>query len=228
MNNKNKIRVLIIDNHALTRFGLKTALKIKENLYEIAEAESGEQGIEAVNLLIPDIVVMDIDLSGINGIETAKKIKSINENIKIIILTSNSSEETVIDAISAGAQAYCLKQIIPEKLLQVIDFIKDGAIWFDPGIAKSILNIFTQKTNLPDIQAISCACAEENAGKIQLTDRERDVLELIAAGKSNAEISTKLCVSIHTAKAHVCSILHKLSVDDRTQAAIKALKANII
>ena len=228
MNNSNKTNVLIINNHALTRFGLKTAIQSKENIYNILEAETGEQGIHISKCLKPEIVLTDMELPGINGIEAARQIKSIDENIKIIILTTHNDEDVVLDAICAGAQAYCYKHITPSKLLQIIEFIKDGAVWFDPEIAGNVLNILIQKRNDSKTQVLEAKFYDKNNEKIKLTEREYDVLKLIADGYNNAEISEKLYISIHTAKAHVCNILHKLSVDDRTQAAIKALKDGII
>ena len=226
MENSAKINVLIIEDHALARFGLKTVLNESPGNFFITEAESGEKGLELSKSLKPDIVIMDLGLPGINGIDATRKIKLVDENIKIIILTSHNSEQEVLNVLHAGAQAYCLKDIKPEKLFQVIEFILEGAFWLDPGVSGSVLKVLKlKKFPTPPSRFESDA---ESGDKIQLTDREVDVLSLIVDGYTNAEISEKLCVSIHTAKAHVCNILHKLSVDDRTQAAIKALKDKII
>ena len=219
-----KINVLLVEDHALTRFGLKTALKEHSDSFHITEAESGEQGIELSKELKPDIVIMDLGLPKINGIDATREIKLVNEDTKIIVLTSHNCEQKVLNSFQAGAQAYCLKDIKTEKLLQVIEFVHEGAVWIDPGVSCSVLNVLKQKK----FPAQKIEPEGETAENIQLTVREIDVLKLIVDGYSNAEISEKLCVSIHTAKAHVCNILHKLSVDDRTQAAIKALKDNII
>lgn len=219
-NTADKRNVLIVDDHALTRFGLKTALETRQNLYDIIEAESGEKGIELSKQHNPDLVIMDLSLPGIDGIEATRHIKGMNENTKVVILTSNDEQEHVLDALTAGAQAYCLKDIEPEKILNVIDSISDGAMWFDPGVSQNIVSMLTHGRKYTP---------EETAKeRVQLTDREQDVLKLIVDGYNNAEISEKLSISIHTAKAHVCNILHKLGVEDRTQAAIKALKDRII
>jgi len=222
-----KISVLIVEDHALTRFGLQTALEAQESFGNIFEAENGERCIEAVIEFKPDIVIMDLGLPGINGIETTKQIKSFDEKIKVIILTSHQNEDEVWDSISAGANAYCMKDIEPDKLITVIEFVSEGAVWIDPAVADSVLKTITNK-RIPKFSAESADFIDENKHKIQLTDRERDVLRLIVNGYSNQEISEKLVVSIHTAKAHVCNILQKLSVDDRTQAAIKALKDGLV
>jgi len=218
-----KINVLIVEDHALTRFGLKTALEANDCFGEVYEAENGERCIEAVIEFRPNLVIMDLGLPGINGIEATRQIKSFDEKIKVLILTSHKNEAEVWDALSAGANAYCMKDIEPDKLINVIEFVNEGAAWLDPAIANTILkSISKNKTSKLSEEF------DENREKIQLTDREFDVLRLIVDGYSNQEISEKLAVSIHTAKAHVCNILQKLSVEDRTQAAIKALKDGIV
>jgi len=166
---------------------------------------------------------MDLGLPGINGIEATRQIKSFDEKIKVIILTSHKNKDEVWDALSAGANAYCIKDIEPDKLIRVIESVNEGAAWFDPAVANTILKTITANKISKLTEEI-----EENKEKVQLTERELDVLRLIVDGYSNQEISEKLFVSIHTAKAHVCNILQKLSVDDRTQAAIKALKDDIV
>lgn len=219
-----KINVLIVEDHALTRFGLKTALEAHESFGEVYEAENGERCIEAIIKFKPDLVIMDLGLPGINGIEATRQIKSFDEKIRVLVLTSHKNEDEVWDALSAGANAYCMKDIEPEKLIRVIESVYEGAAWLDPAIADTILKtIAKNKAPKPSLEE-----TDENREKIQLTDRELDVLRLIVDGYSNQEISEKLIVSIHTAKAHVCNILQKLSVEDRTQAAIKALKDGIV
>lgn len=222
-----KISVLIIDDSPLTRFGLKTAIEAEQDTFEITEAENSEQGLKLIEKTAPDTVVINLVEPCFKGIETVKKIKSVNKKIKIIILSSGKNEEEVLEALKAGAQAYCLKGMTPKKILQVIKFINDGALWFDPIVAEGIKNILLRNKS-KKLRPTEVIPEKGNNGKTQLTDRELDVLKLIVDGFSNAEISEKLCVSIHTSKAHVCNILHKLSVEDRTQAAIKALRDGII
>ena len=218
-----KINVLIVEDHALTRFGLKTALEAHDSFGEVYEAENGERCIEAVIEFKPDLVIMDLGLPGINGIEATRQIKSFDDKIKVLVLTSHKNEDEVWEVLSAGANAYCMKDIEPDKLIHVIEDINEGAAWFDPAVAHTILKTIVKNKISKSFEEI-----DENKEKVQLTDRELDVLRLIVDGYSNQEISEKLGVSIHTAKAHVCNILQKLSVDDRTQAAIKALKDGIV
>jgi DNA-binding NarL/FixJ family response regulator len=218
-----------VEDHALTRFGLKTALDAYASFGEVYEAENGERSIEAVMEFKPDIVIMDLGLPGMNGIEATRQIKSFDENIKIIILTSHKNESEVLEVLSAGANAYCMKDIEPEKLIHVIEFVSEGSIWFDSAVADTILSTLTANKTIKSLEVSAEEIhLEHGRGKIQLTERELEVLKLIVDGYSNQEISEKLIVSIHTAKAHVCNILQKLSVEDRTQAAIKALKDGIV
>lgn len=218
----NKLKVLLVEDHALTRFGLKTTLEQVDFIGSVVEAEDGESAVELASKETFDIILMDLGLSGISGVEATQQIKEANQVQKIIILTSHSKEEDIMATLKAGANAYCLKDIAPQRLIQVIESVSEGAAWLDPSIASMVMN------KLSSQQEQTHSTPSEGASKINLTDREAQVLKLIVDGLSNAEISEKLCVSIHTAKAHVCNILQKLSVDDRTQAAIKALKDNIV
>lgn len=223
--NNNKIRIILVEDHTLTRFGLKTAFGEAKDIDVIGEAETGEEGIAITQELKPDIVLMDLGLPGINGIEATQKIKSEDERIKVIILTSHNNEEEVWASLGAGANAYCLKDIEPDRLIHVVESVNDGAAWLDPAIASIVLKGISSK---PIKKSPGLNNSEPSSDKTQLTERELEVLKLLVDGNSNAEIAKNLVVSIHTAKAHVCSILQKLSVDDRTQAAIKALKDGLV
>ena len=144
-------------------------------------------------------------------------------NIKIIILTSHDREEEVMATLGAGAKGYCLKDIDPTTLASVIKSVAQGACWLDPGIAKWALNQFPKPKD-PTLMSQG-SFADSRA---QLTERELEVLKLLVAGKSNTEIAKELIVSVHTAKAHVCSILQKMCVNDRVQAAVKAVKEGLV
>ncbi|MDD3150192.1 MAG: response regulator transcription factor [Candidatus Gastranaerophilales bacterium] len=222
MNTDKKINILIVEDHALTRFGLKTAFESLDYVSNIYEAEDSESAIEVVEKNKIDIVLMDLGLPDVNGIETTKNIKQINKSIKVVILTSHQSDEEVWASLSAGANAYCLKDIEPDRLIQVVENVADGAAWLDPAVADVVLK------GVASTPKYSKSFSSSSNSNISLTDRETEVLKLIVEGRNNADIAKKLYVSIHTAKAHVCSILQKLSVDDRTQAAIKAIKDGIV
>ena len=159
---------------------------------------------------------MDIGLPMLDGIQATKRIKEFDKNVKIIILTSHSDANEVNSAILAGADAYALKDIKTEYLVMVLRSVKDGAVWFDPNIAHLVKTGSKPKNT---------AFKEKHAN---LTEREYEVLKLIVDGKSNQEIADLLKISEHTAKAHVCNIMQKMLVDDRTQAAVKAIKENLI
>ena len=225
MSKPTDINILIVEDHALTRFGLKTALESLNYVKSVYEADNGETGIELAKENKPDVVLMDLGLPGINGIEATRLIKEYDNQIKVIILTSHNNEDEVWAALGAGANSYCVKDIEPDRLIHVIESVYDGAAWLDPAIAETVLRTLAgHKIN----KFAHGEAFESSDEKIQLTEREMEVLKLIVDGFSNAEIAEKLFVSIHTAKAHVCNILQKLSVDDRTQAAIKALKDGLV
>ena len=178
---------------------------------------------KVVSELKPDVVLMDLGLAGLNGIEATQKIIESSPNTSVIALTSHDREEEVMATLGAGAKGYCLKDIDPATLAGVIKNVAKGACWLDPGIAKWALNQFPRPKD-PSLMAQGTF----TDSRAQLTERELEVLKLLVAGKSNTEIANELIVSVHTAKAHVCSILQKLCVDDRVQAAVKAIKENII
>jgi len=217
------VRVVIVEDYKLTRVGLRTALNEIENIKVVGEAEDGQSGVEVILREKPDVVLMDLGLSNMNGIEATMKVKEVYPDTNIIILTSHEREEEVLASLGSGACAYCLKDIDPKTLSDVIKSVAKGACWLDPGIAKIALKLFPKPDNTGIISN-----NEISDARAQLTERELEVLRLLVEGKSNTEIAKELIVSVHTAKAHVCSILQKLCVDDRVQAAVKAIKENII
>ena len=215
-----KNNILIIEDHELTRFGLKTAFEACEFVENIYEADSAEKGIELVSENQIDLIIMDLGLPGMNGIDATREIKEKNNDIKIVVLTSHNDEQEVLNSLKAGANAYCSKEINPKRLIQVGQSVLDGAAWFDPSISHIVLNA-ASKINEPQ----GTVKPEKDYG---LTSRETQILKLITEGYSNIEIAKELFVSINTTKAHVASILQKLEVDDRLQAALKALKERLV
>lgn len=211
--------ILIVEDHELTRFGLKTAFESCDFVKNILEAESAEKALELVAQNQVDLIIMDLGLPGMDGIEATKKIKDDNPDIKIVILTSHNDDQEVLNSLKAGANAYCSKEINPKRLIQVIQSVLDGAAWFDPSISHIVLNAAT-KSQVNE--------AQKPLKDYNLTSRETQILKLITEGYSNNEIATELFVSINTTKAHVASILQKLEVDDRLQAALKALKERLV
>lgn len=219
-----KTRLLMVEDHKLLRMGLKSILEKYPNIEVIGEADNGEDSIELTKQLKPDVVLMDIGLPGMDGIQATKKIKEQNPNVKVIILTSHTDRKEVLQSVSVGASAYMVKDIKTEFMIMVIQSVKEGAIWFDPAIAPIIRSKNLAAQNGGKISSRSAFKAEH----ANLTEREYEVLKLVVEGKSNIEIADELKISEHTAKAHVCNIIQKLVVDDRTQAAVKAIKEGLV
>ena len=217
------IRILLVEDQKLMRVGLKSLFEEHMELEIVAEAQSGKEAIEKYKSIHPDITLMDIGLPDMSGIEATKKILEIDSKAKIIILTSHLSENEVIDSLHAGACAYVMKDINTEILKMIIKTVKDGAMWLDP----QVVPILREKNCgvIPPRQMSRALFKEQHSN---LTQREYEVLKLVVDGKSNNEIAQALTISEHTAKAHVCNIIQKLVVDDRTQAAVKALKEGLV
>ena len=214
-----KKNLLIIEDHELTRFGLKTTFEDVDYIEKIYEASSAEDGIEIFRNNPIDLVIMDLGLPNMNGIEATQALRGINTDAKIIILTSHSEEKEVINSLKAGANAYCSKDINLQRLVQVVQSVSEGAAWFDPSIAHIVLQATTNST-IDD--------SDKTYKDFELTAREAQILKLMTEGYSNMEIARHLVISVNTTKAHVASILQKLEVDDRLQAALKALKYQIV
>lgn len=218
-----KIRVMMVEDHKLLRVGLKSLFEKYNDIVIVAETDSGKEAIEKAKIHHPDVILMDIGLSDLNGIEASKRILEALPNTKIIILTSNSRENDVIESLKAGISAYAMKDIKTDILAMVIRTVNDGAIWID----KEVVPILRASNN-GLIPTKNMSRANFKASHANLTEREYEVLKLVVDGKSNSEIADILKISEHTAKAHVCNIIQKLVVDDRTQAAVKAIKEGIV
>ncbi len=214
-----KINVLIVEDHALTRFALKTSLRDQDFIGEIFEAPDASRGYDILNNHKIDIVLMDLGLPGINGVRATQEIKKIHKDIRVIIITSHSEKVEVTKCLEAGISAYCSKDIKPEKLIELIKDVRDGSMWFDPVVSEYVQQAMRAVNGGRELKV--------NKNTYNLTAKEKKVLELIKEGNSNNEISRKLNIKVNTTKVHVCSILQKLGVEDRTQAAIKAINDNI-
>ena len=217
------IKILLVEDQKLMRIGIKSLFNDYPEMEVIGEAEKGKEAIEKAKLIKPDIILMDIGLPDISGIDAAKQILEHNDNIKIIILTSHINEAELNASLIAGANAYVIKDISTEFLMSIIKMIKAGAMWIDPKVVPFIRD----KNNgvIPSRQLSRSAFRQNHSN---LTQREYEVLRLVVDGQSNSQIARTLTISEHTAKAHVCNIIQKLVVDDRTQAAVKALKEGLV
>ena len=216
-----KVKVLLVEDHEMTRMGLQVGIEKAQELTLIGEAADGLEGVEKAKELLPDVILMDIGLPEIDGIEATRRIREAHLDCKILMFTSRESEDDVFAALGAGADGYVTKGTNVSQLAAAILAVNSGASWLDPTIARMVLNRATKQA---PVQKDPVEFAK-NAG---LTQRELEVLALIADGLSNPEISDKLVISKATAKAHVHNILQKLCVENRTQATITAVKEGLI
>ena len=215
---KKVIKVAIVEDFKLTRVGLRCALNANEDINVVTEAEDAVTGLKSIEREKPDVVLMDLGLPVMNGIEATVKVKEMFPDTKVIALTSHDRGEEVVAALSSGANAYCLKDIDPEKLANVIRDVNEGVCWIDPLVSQLALNSFPKTDNLNFLPN-----NHHDESMVPLTEREQEVLKQLVTGKSNTEIAKELIVSVHTTKAHVCSILQKMCINDRVQAAVKAV-----
>ena len=217
------IKILLVEDQKLMRIGIKSLFCDYPELEIIGEAMTGKEAVEKAKLIKPDIVLMDLGIPDITGIEATKQILEHNNNIRVIVLTSHITEDELNSSLQAGASAYTIKDISTEFLMSVIKMVKAGAMWLDPQIVPFIRD---KNCGVIPTRQLSRGVFKERHSN--LTQREYEVLKLIVDGQSNSDIAKTLTISEHTAKAHVCNIIQKLVVDDRTQAAVKALKEGLV
>lgn len=209
------ITVMLIDDHRVVRQGLRDFLELQDDIEIVGEAASGEEGVALAREVLPDVVLMDLVMPGIDGVETTRRLKAASPSTKVIVLTSFADDNKVFPAIKAGAISYLLKDVSPEDLAHAIRAAQRNEAVLHPEVAARLMQEFS--TPRPDEAPVE-----------QLTPRELDVLRLIARGKSNKEIADTLIVSEKTVKTHVSNILSKLHLADRTQAAIYALRQRLV
>ncbi|MFD0867998.1 Response regulator protein vraR [Chlamydia abortus] len=205
------IKVLLVDDHEMVRIGLAAVLGTEEGIEVVGEASNGMDGIRLAQEYKPDVVLMDLVMEGMDGIETTRKLLQIYPDCKVIVLTSYLDDEKMYPVIEAGAFSYLLKTSRASEIAQAIRAAAKGQPILESQVATKIMNRFRQPK-------------QEQAPHHDLTDREMEVLRLIAKGHSNQEVADELFIGIKTVKFHVTNILAKLGVDDRTQAAIYAHK----
>ncbi|GIV96155.1 MAG: DNA-binding response regulator [Herpetosiphonaceae bacterium] len=210
-----RVSVLIVDDHQVVRQGLRDFLELQDDIEVIGEAGTGAEAVEVASRILPDVVLMDLVMPGIDGVEATRRIKAISPTTQIIVLTSFSDDEKVFPAIKAGAISYLLKDVSPLELARAIRAAQRGEAVLHPEVAAKLMQEFS--TPKPQEQSPEA-----------LTEREMDVLKLIARGHSNKEIAEILIISEKTVKTHVSNILSKLHLQDRTQAAIYALRQRLV
>ena len=228
------ISVVLIEDHALTRVGLRAGLQQTQTINVVGEASQGNHGLRLLETMKPDVAIVDIGLPDMDGIELTRKFRSSStgSDTKIVILTMHDSEDSVLAAFSAGADSYCMKDISIDQLTEAVIATYNGQAWIDPRIASVVLRQIRSRSEQSAHKTVPIDAAEPEYVHLlessPLTAREVDVLELIVSGQSNAAIAEKLYVTVGTVKTHVRNILSKLSADDRTQAAVLALRSGLI
>ncbi|WP_009543750.1 response regulator [Crocosphaera subtropica] len=245
-----KISLVLVEDHDLTRVGLLAALKQVEQIEVLGEAANGHQGVKIIKEENPDLAIVALNLPDIDGIEVTQRLKNDphTHSTRILILTNTTQEKDVLAAFVAGADSYLLKDIEFTQLIEAIKNTHEGNSWIDPNIANIVLqqikkpvtakaelssvSVNHSSNNNHSVQLEETTCIEEDPQHLfeisPLTDREFDVLELIVGGCNNADIAEKLCITVGTVKTHVRNILNKLCVDDRTQAAVRALRSGLV
>jgi NarL family two-component system response regulator LiaR len=209
-----KITVMLVDDHAIVRQGLRTFLELQPDIEVVGEAGDGQEAVAIVRDKLPDIILMDLVMPNMDGVDATRAVTGLSPSSKVIVLTSFSEDDKVFASIKAGAQGYLMKDIRPQDLVRAIRTVHRGEAQLDPEIARKLMQEFTNP--------------QPAAPKHDLTDRELEVLTLIAHGKSNKEISEDLVLSEKTVKTHVSNILQKLHLSDRTQAAVYALRQKLV
>ena len=211
------IRIMIVDDHEVVRSGLKSILEPEDDLEVVGEASSGSEAVEIVAQLDPSLVLMDIRMEEMSGIEACRLIKSSHPQINVLMLTSFGEEEAVMASIMAGASAYLLKNVGRAELIRAIRGVAGGQNLLDPAVTKRVMERLAQLT-----------VKEEEREVAGLSGREKEVLALVARGSTNKEIAGKLVISEHTARNHLSRILDKLGLTRRSEAAVFAAEHGLL
>lgn len=209
------IKLLIVDDHAVVRDGLTTMLGRQEDFAVVGEAQTGLEAVERAGELRPDVILMDLRMPELNGVEAMRRIRAVDPDVKFIVLTTYDSDEYIFDAIEAGAKGYLLKDASREELFKAVRAVHSGESLIQPGVATRVLDRFAQ---------LSRQASETEV----LSPREMEVLRLMAKGAPNKEIAATLSLSESTVKTHIANIFQKLDVNDRTGAVTAALQRKII
>jgi len=236
----NDIRVILIEDHDVVRIGLRTTLQNQEGIAVVGEAANGVHGLKLLESTQVDVALVDIGLPGIDGIELTRQYRKFqaeqeNNHTKIVMLTMQGSEESVLAAFAAGADSYCMKDIDMKRLAEAIEATHTGSSWIDPAVANIVLRQMRQ--GIPNgseegNRTIQISAVDAEMEKVletyPLTERELEVLELIVSGCTNEAIAERLYITVGTVKTHVRNILSKLCANDRTEAAVRALRSGLV
>ena len=215
---KTEIRVLLADDHALFRQGVRRLLEQAGDIEVIGEAGSGEQTVQLVEHLVPDIVLLDVAMPTVSGIDAARMIKASSPRAGIIMLTVHADEEFLFEALKAGAMGYLLKDCAPDELIRAIRVVHGGEGLLAPTMAAKVMREFARTRETRDLAAV----------QLPLTQREMEILQCVTSGLANKEIANRLSISERTVKNHLSNIMEKLHVNSRTQAAVYALRRGLV
>jgi NarL family two-component system response regulator LiaR len=208
--------VILVDDHSMVRMGLKTYFSTLKDIQVVGEASTGEEAMQLVQQLAPDVVLMDLIMPGMDGVEATRQVKKLSPRTQVIVLTSYHDDEHIFPAIRAGALSYVLKDIDPDELAEAIRLARAGEAVINPRVASRL------------VKELHGSRQEEVNPYHELSDRELEVLRQIAAGLNNREIAEALVISEKTVKSHITNILNKLHLADRTQAAVYAWRQGIV
>ena len=211
MNEKRRIRILIVDDHALVRSGLRTILDTEPDIEVVGEAGDGHAALELAQELLPDVVLMDINMGDWDGVTATRRVRNYVPSARVIVLTNYDEDDLVFSSIRAGASGYLLKEVTAQQLTNSIRTVADGFSLIYPSVARRVLDEFGQLRTTP---------TSDDDVYSDLTPREREVLRLVASGRANKEIGAQLGISERTVKTHISNIFSKLELTDRTQAAL--------
>ncbi len=208
-----KIRLLIADDHAVVRSGLRSILESEDDIEVVGEAADGHQALELAQELLPDVILMDINMGDWDGVTATRRVRNSVPSSRVIVLTNYDEDNLVFSSIRAGASGYLLKEVSGNQLTNAIRTVADGFSLIYPSVARRVLDEFGRLRG-------GTAPLDDDQGYSDLTPREREVLKLIASGRANKEIGTELGITERTVKTHISNIFSKLQLTDRTQAAL--------
>jgi len=238
-----KLRVALIEDHDLTRVGLRLVFQRHPTVEIVGEASDGWTGLKLLETSQPDVAVVDLGLPGLDGIELTRRFKQSlnpaaianNSQPKVMILTMQGTEDSVLAAFAAGADSYCMKDLPADRLLEALQSTHEGNNWIDPTIAQLVLQHHRQLQAATAVgtssKTVDILADGEQAPVLQaypLTQRELEILTLVVSGYTNAKIASECYITVGTVKTHIRNILNKLCVDDRTQAAVRALRSGLV
>lgn len=215
--------VLLVDDHALFRQGLASLLSSQDGIEVVGQASNGHEALEKARELVPDLILMDIKMPGLNGLEATKLIKEELPHTRIVILTVSEDDQDLFDAVRNGAEGYLLKTLRAEELFELLKGVFRGEAPISPSMARKLLHEFAQLSRRQGAEQ-----EHPSASKEDLTRREKEVLQLLSDGATDKEIAAQLCISRRTVKNHVHNILEKLQLQNRVQATAYALREGLV